>query len=570
MAATPSVPAPSAVEQASAQEAGRTGLPAGLRAGVERLSGQSLGHVRVHRNSAKPAQLGAHAFAQGGDIHLAPGQERFLPHEAWHAAQQAQGRVRPTARAGDIAVNDDPALEREADRMGAAALHPAAGPPAGPGRGPERARTLQRRVIIKAPPRDYGNLPELVGLVHRSILSVAAEHRGEPFYDRVAVDIAFFEQIVRELFAKDPVYGKMLDFTDEIVRVGLAKAHFNPANYSKEDWALLHRMETQSFRRFIEAKEGTPKDSVVGAHYEGTGSKYNPKDFGDKSGKHSWRGNEEWIVYVVRKFPKLVLTDLPLSEANVFRGLRESGAEKTEGKKDTRAFSAYAREIAALLHEGYLPISANTLGPALGGKVSALTLVKDSILPPTVRMSIEARFKISRGAAVWIAKGQSFVGIGKGLSEAERVHAALSFFETAGIPTLLTAPASLPKIEEKAHRPLRWARTELQPPDKDKEEQLKLQRKKEEERSAKSEELTLKFERVDPSNLVLKKDDLVQLIRKAYADAKIEKPWARYVNSGVLKSLLKDAISQGVVSDKMSQSKLKEFIKENLDRIWHA
>jgi len=100
----------------------RTGLPDGLKAGVESLSGLSMDHVRVHYNSAQPAQLKAHAFAQGADIHIAPGQEKHLPHEAWHVVQQAQGRVRPTMQMkGSVAVNDDAGLEREADVMGAKA-----------------------------------------------------------------------------------------------------------------------------------------------------------------------------------------------------------------------------------------------------------------------------------------------------------------------------------------------------------------------------------------------------------------------------------------------------------------
>jgi hypothetical protein len=101
----------------------RTGLPDHLKAGVEALSGRSLDHVRVNRNSGRPAQLSARAFAQGGDIHLAPGQERHLAHEAWHVVQQAEGSVSPTMRAhAGLAVNDDPGLEHEADVMGARAL----------------------------------------------------------------------------------------------------------------------------------------------------------------------------------------------------------------------------------------------------------------------------------------------------------------------------------------------------------------------------------------------------------------------------------------------------------------
>jgi hypothetical protein len=100
----------------------RTGLPTALKAGVEALSGFAMDRVRVHRNSPRPAQLQAHGFASGSDIHLAPGQERHLPHEAWHVAQQARDRVPPTAQlTGNVDINDDPGLEREADVMGARA-----------------------------------------------------------------------------------------------------------------------------------------------------------------------------------------------------------------------------------------------------------------------------------------------------------------------------------------------------------------------------------------------------------------------------------------------------------------
>ncbi len=83
----------------------------------------SMDHVKVHYNSSQPAQLNALAYAQGADIHVAPGQEQHLPHEAWHVVQQAQGRVRPTMQMrGSVPVNDDAGLEREADVMGAKAL----------------------------------------------------------------------------------------------------------------------------------------------------------------------------------------------------------------------------------------------------------------------------------------------------------------------------------------------------------------------------------------------------------------------------------------------------------------
>ena len=98
------------------------GLPEGLRTVMEAMSGFSLADVVVHRNSAEPARLGAAAFARGSQIHVAPGQERHLPHEAWHVVQQKQGRVRPTfTTAKGSKINGDPTLEREADALGARA-----------------------------------------------------------------------------------------------------------------------------------------------------------------------------------------------------------------------------------------------------------------------------------------------------------------------------------------------------------------------------------------------------------------------------------------------------------------
>jgi hypothetical protein len=99
-----------------------TGMPDNLKAGVESLSGIDMSDVRVHYNSSKPAEVGALAYAQGTNIHVAPGQERHLPHEAWHLVQQAQGRVKPTMQMKNTAVNDDVGLETEADMMGAEAL----------------------------------------------------------------------------------------------------------------------------------------------------------------------------------------------------------------------------------------------------------------------------------------------------------------------------------------------------------------------------------------------------------------------------------------------------------------
>jgi hypothetical protein len=105
------------------QKPNHSGLPDPLKSGIESLSGYSMDDVRVHYNSDRPAQLKAHAFAQGTEIHLAAGQEEHLPHEAWHVVQQKQGRVKPTLQLqGGVKINDDRGLETEADRMGEKSL----------------------------------------------------------------------------------------------------------------------------------------------------------------------------------------------------------------------------------------------------------------------------------------------------------------------------------------------------------------------------------------------------------------------------------------------------------------
>ncbi len=96
----------------------KTGLPDNLKSGVENLSGMPMDDVKVHYNSSKPSQLQAHAYAQGTDIHLGSGQEKHLPHEAWHVAQQKQGRVKSTMQMNGVGINNDKGLEREADVMG--------------------------------------------------------------------------------------------------------------------------------------------------------------------------------------------------------------------------------------------------------------------------------------------------------------------------------------------------------------------------------------------------------------------------------------------------------------------
>ena len=117
-----------------------TGLPDDLKSGLESLSGFNLNDVQVNYNSPEPAKIGAHAVTQGRAIHVAPGQQEHVNHEGWHVVQQLQNRVRPTTQIGNVQVNDDSNLEREADRMGARAKQAGASGQAAP----VQARTVEK------------------------------------------------------------------------------------------------------------------------------------------------------------------------------------------------------------------------------------------------------------------------------------------------------------------------------------------------------------------------------------------------------------------------------------------
>ena len=128
----------------------KTSMSDHLKSGLENLSSMDLSSVRVHYNSSKPIQLNSLAYTQGQNIHVGPGQEKHLPHEGWHAVQQMQGRVKPTLHAKGLSFNDDEALEREADVMGAKALqHITRAKQAMTASGFLEATLMQREVAIK-------------------------------------------------------------------------------------------------------------------------------------------------------------------------------------------------------------------------------------------------------------------------------------------------------------------------------------------------------------------------------------------------------------------------------------
>jgi hypothetical protein len=184
-----------------------TGLPDQLKAGIENLSGYSMDGVKVHYNSDKPAQLQAHAFAQGNDIHLASGQEKHLPHEAWHVVQQKQGRVQATMQLkGDIPVNDDAGLEHEADVMGAEAnVHTAKTQQTDLTTTTSTSQLVQRKIIARIRTAKSGN-DDIGRIITELRLEGRAptDSKGSGQGDHTVAETLINESVVREVMNMRP------------------------------------------------------------------------------------------------------------------------------------------------------------------------------------------------------------------------------------------------------------------------------------------------------------------------------------------------------------------------------
>jgi len=127
--------APAASETAPAASASTGGLPPAVQAKMENAFDFKFGGVRIHEGN-QAQSMGALAYTQGADVHFAPGQydpgstrgQELIGHELAHVVQQSEGRVAATTQLKGAGLNEDSALEREADDWGA---HAARGEPTG-------------------------------------------------------------------------------------------------------------------------------------------------------------------------------------------------------------------------------------------------------------------------------------------------------------------------------------------------------------------------------------------------------------------------------------------------------
>lgn len=115
-------------ETGARRPGGGQALPDATRGKMESFFGRDFSGVRVHEGQQAGA-LGALAYTEGTNLHFAPGQyqpdslsgQELIGHELAHVVQQSEGRVSATTQAKGVALNDSPALEAEADSLGARA-----------------------------------------------------------------------------------------------------------------------------------------------------------------------------------------------------------------------------------------------------------------------------------------------------------------------------------------------------------------------------------------------------------------------------------------------------------------
>lgn len=118
-----SIDRPTQMKKASSST---TGMPEEVQSKMENSFETDFSSVNIHKDSSSATDMGALAYAQGNDVHFAPGQynpnsqsgQELLGHELTHVVQQRQGRVQGSQNKGGDNINSDPELEKEADIEG--------------------------------------------------------------------------------------------------------------------------------------------------------------------------------------------------------------------------------------------------------------------------------------------------------------------------------------------------------------------------------------------------------------------------------------------------------------------
>ncbi len=222
----------------------KTGLPDNLKAGIENLSGYSMDDVKVHYNSTKPAQLPALAYTQGTNIYVAPGQEKYLAHEAWHVVQQKQGRVKGTKRQPrEEEVNEERGLETEAEDWGKRAAE---------------AGKKSRRVKTK---KEKGREGSRVGQREREVPRMAKKPIQKKFKGKICNTLRDAKKEIQDIEGKNWVDETAMDDDKKPVLEGLLRDPDSDYDTWKD---LQAAVEDQFTSEVTMAEEGGAKDQPMG------------------------------------------------------------------------------------------------------------------------------------------------------------------------------------------------------------------------------------------------------------------------------------------------------------------
>lgn len=127
----PGKDSPNAVDMSGPVQAKNAELPADFQAKAEHTLGTDLSNEKIVKDSKVAEQAGAKAVNMGGETHFAPGQfdldskkgQELAMHEFAHKKQKEDGLVKQTGEINGMPLNDDPALEADADAKAAKAVN---------------------------------------------------------------------------------------------------------------------------------------------------------------------------------------------------------------------------------------------------------------------------------------------------------------------------------------------------------------------------------------------------------------------------------------------------------------
>jgi hypothetical protein len=287
-------------------------------------------------------------------------------------------------------------------------------------------------------------------VLQRKIKVGAAELTTDQALDRVKdefPDEVILRQALKIFDSGNETFTDDAEFRNELrTAVGFLSAH-DPKTIDENTWMVLHRLKAQSFTRFIQARYGEKVDpEQMKRAYEHTGARYAPP-----GGKHTWDTNLKWLedVVTVKKLTKVVLTDIPLTRDNIYR----------TGKL-AKEFSAYAREIANMLYEDYVPIGSSTMPGMV--PVGTVTMVSSRALPLRLIASILKTIKVNKQTALHIIKDMHEAKVDKHGDDVMSLYtlvsptAAETFFADAGLPVARREVAAVVKKEVSPDEQIRY------------------------------------------------------------------------------------------------------------------